>query len=103
MMNSPGMKFTRRLARLGLAAMLVLASLASPGRAQQPVPGQAPGGQVSRSQMMSLMRDACGQDYRTHCHGVRPGGGRALSCLRANQAMLSKPCQMVLQKASHSR
>ncbi len=38
------------------------------------------------------IREACGADYRALCRGVRPGGGRALSCLSEHRASLSPGC-----------
>src|SRR6185437_3834752 len=32
------------------------------------------------------VREACGMDYREHCRGIRPGGGRAISCLAEHEA-----------------
>ncbi len=60
-----------------------------------------PHGQTSPHQMMQIMRAACGTDYRTYCHGVRPGGGAALACLRSHAPSLSQPCQRVLEAAQH--
>jgi hypothetical protein len=58
---------------------------------------------MSPREEAALMRQACGADYRTFCHGVRPGGGRAIACLRDNEASLSSGCQHALMSASQSR
>ncbi len=50
----------------------------------------------------AMMRRACGGDFRALCHGVRPGGGRALACLADHQESLSPPCREALA-AAHGR
>jgi len=45
---------------------------------------------------LQLTREACGQDYRTYCQRVQPGGGRAITCLEANAQSLSPGCQKAL-------
>ena len=40
---------------------------------------------------------ACRGDFRAFCGGVRPGGGRAMMCLREHAAELSPDCQASLQ------
>ncbi len=42
------------------------------------------------------LRAQCGMDFRTHCRGVRPGGGRALACLKDHQESLSPGCKDAL-------
>ena len=49
-------------------------------------------------QELLLMREACGQDYRTFCAGVRILGGGALSCLVSHGANLSPSCKGMLGK-----
>jgi cysteine rich repeat protein len=48
---------------------------------------------------LALLRRACGPDYEANCSGVRPGGGRAVACLAANQDALSPRCQRALSAA----
>ena len=43
-----------------------------------------------------MTRQACGQDYRTYCQGVQPGGGRAITCLESNAQSLSPGCRKAL-------
>ena len=43
-----------------------------------------------------LIRASCRMDYRSLCHGVRPGGGQAMSCLAANENSLSPGCRQAL-------
>jgi hypothetical protein len=50
-----------------------------------------------------LLRADCGYDYRRFCAGVRPGGGRALECLRAHGSQLSSQCRSVLLAAAQHR
>jgi hypothetical protein len=52
---------------------------------------------------MALMRSACGADYRRVCRGVRPGGGQAMQCLKANFQSLSAGCRRVLSQAAVNR
>lgn len=49
-------------------------------------------------QEIALMRQACGQDYRNLCRGVRVIGGGALSCLVSQAPSLSSGCKKVLSK-----
>lgn len=50
-----------------------------------------------REQVM-VLRSACGADARTLCGGVQPGGGRIITCLAANAAVLSPACKDVLSQ-----
>ena len=63
--------------------------------------GTMQGGGVSRMSMreeLMITRQACGQDFRTYCQGVQPGGGRAITCLESNGASLSPGCQKALME-----
>jgi hypothetical protein len=40
--------------------------------------------------------EACRGDYFALCRGIRPGGGRAMMCLREHASELSPPCQQSL-------
>ena len=51
---------------------------------------------MSPRQRAAALRQACGIDYRSFCRGVRPGGGRAIACLRDNAQSLSPGCQDAL-------
>ncbi len=71
---------------------------APPAAAQAPAapaPMHAPP-PLSPREEMALLRGACGGDYRAFCQGVRPGGGRAAQCLRANGQRLSPRCRTAL-------
>lgn len=41
----------------------------------------------------------CEGDYRQHCPGVQPGGGRILACLHKNADRLSQACREGLAQA----
>ncbi len=67
---------------------------------QAPPPPASAAPSMSPRQEMALMRGYCGADYRRYCHGVRPGGGRALQCLQANAPSLSTGCRRALSQAA---
>jgi hypothetical protein len=54
---------------------------------------------MSPRQEIAVLRQFCGADYRALCAGVRPGGGRAIACLRANAPSLSARCKGALMGA----
>ncbi|HXA22634.1 MAG TPA: cysteine rich repeat-containing protein [Acetobacteraceae bacterium] len=56
---------------------------------------------LSRRQRAAILRHACGVDFQNNCHGVQPGGGRALECLMAHRDTLSPGCQQALASAHH--
>ena len=66
---------------------------------------QAQVSQACKAQLASVDRKvkevgaACGDDVRSWCADVKPGGGAILRCLAQNRASLSPPCQEVLQGA----
>jgi hypothetical protein len=41
-------------------------------------------------------RAACGDDAKTLCKGVMPGGGRILDCLAKQKDKLSEACKKVV-------
>jgi hypothetical protein len=43
-----------------------------------------------------VLRSACGDDVRSLCGGVQPGGGRIVQCLATKAASLSSACKEVL-------
>ena len=55
---------------------------------------------MSKKAQLAAMRRACGTDYRVHCHGIPPGGGAAIACLKRNAMTLSPTCQHVLAAAA---
>ena len=60
--------------------------------------GAMPQGGASMRDEFRLTREACGNDYRTYCQRVQPGGGRAITCLEANAQSLSPGCQKALME-----
>jgi hypothetical protein len=51
---------------------------------------------ASKKAALAAIRRACGRDFITHCHGIRPGTGAAATCLERNAATLSPACQHAL-------
>jgi hypothetical protein len=51
---------------------------------------------ASKKAALAAIRRACGRDFVTHCHGIRPGTGAAATCLERNAATLSAPCRHAL-------
>ncbi|MEM7465156.1 MAG: hypothetical protein AAF362_21005 [Pseudomonadota bacterium] len=49
-------------------------------------------------QDFALVRHSCGPDFRKLCGNVILGGGRAVGCLRAHEAMLSQHCKTALME-----
>ena len=46
--------------------------------------------------LASAQMAACAGDAERLCHGMRPGGGRILGCLRGNAASLTPGCRAAL-------
>jgi pyruvate/2-oxoglutarate dehydrogenase complex dihydrolipoamide acyltransferase (E2) component len=69
------------------AAPAETAAPATPATTAKPAPAQ------SKKAQLAAVGRACGADYRTHCHGIRPGTGAAADCLKRNAATLSPACQ----------
>jgi len=51
---------------------------------------------MSLREEIRLVRHTCGPEFRQLCGGVILGGGRAVGCLRENEAELSQQCKMAL-------
>lgn len=45
-----------------------------------------------------VLRSACGQDVRSLCGGIAPGGGRIVQCLATSAGSLSPACKDVLNQ-----
>jgi hypothetical protein len=77
------------------------------GAAAQPTPPaaapQAGRGSAAMREKAGEMRAACGMDYREYCRGIRPGGGRAMSCLAEHEASLSPGCQRAMSAMRQAR
>ena len=71
---------------------------ASPGGAA-PSARAAPPPPLSMRQEAYILREACGTDFQSHCHGVPLGGGRAIACLVSHTSALSPDCQSALASA----
>ena len=61
----------------------------TPGTGPAPAQRMASPGEVRPAQ-------ACREDFAQFCGGIRPGGGRAMMCLRRNASFLSPLCQDAL-------
>lgn len=53
--------------------------------------------QLSMSQKMEL-RDNCGNDIKSLCPGIKPGGGQLMTCIKSKQDQLSKVCADTITK-----
>jgi len=76
-------------------------AMTAPPAALKANPGATPAPSAGTSRMtmreeLMLTRAECGQDYRTYCQRVQPGGGRAIKCLEANGTALTPACQQAL-------
>ena len=58
--------------------------------------GGQPSGPVG-SPVAARPAQACRADFMAFCGGIRPGGGRAMMCLREHAMELSPTCQKSLQ------
>lgn len=65
----------------------------SGGSAEASSPSGNAGGRVDRQ----TIRHLCEADLRTHCTGIRPGGGRLMQCALAHEAQLSADCRAALE------
>ncbi len=54
-------------------------------------------------QQALVLRRACAPDYQRLCHGVAPGGGRAIACLDENASALSPGCRNTLASMRQGR
>jgi hypothetical protein len=94
-------------AGLSPACQHALAAVAGGGAAAKPQPSAAPS-QAAREpgamrENAAQVREACGMDYREHCRGIPPGGGRAISCLAEHEAALSPGCQRAMSAMRQAR
>jgi hypothetical protein len=75
------------------------APAAAPAEAAAPAPAAHPAAKAtpaSKKAQLANIRRSCAADYRTHCHGIPPGGGAAVACLKRNAMTLSAACQHAL-------
>ena len=54
---------------------------------------------TARAQGAGAMRQACGDDVRTLCSGIMPGGGRIKQCMIEKFDKLSDGCKTALKDA----
>ena len=69
---------------------------AAMGAGAATAPQSAGASRMTMREELMLTRAECGQDYRTYCQRVQPGGGRAIKCLEANGTSLTPACQQAL-------
>jgi len=50
--------------------------------------------------LVEIVADGCKTEIDTYCKGVKPGEGRILACLYANQEKLSNRCEYALYDAA---
>lgn len=60
---------------------------------------QAPPAPMTPRMEASLLRRACGEDFRAYCGEVPPGGGRIIACLEENRSNLSRQCRSAIASA----
>jgi hypothetical protein len=94
-------------ASLSPACQHAVAAVGGGGAAAKPAPAAAPS-QAAREpgamrEKAGEVREACGMDYREHCRGIPPGGGRAMSCLAEHDASLSSCCQRAMSAMRQTR
>jgi hypothetical protein len=85
-------KLVRDIALAAGAAAVLTTAFASllPPAAAQTMPSQA-------------LRQACGDDFRKLCAGVKPGEGRVVQCLAAQPDKVSAACKSALQQAQAAK
>jgi hypothetical protein len=54
---------------------------------------------AAQAQDVAAMRQACGDDVRTLCPGIMPGGGRIKQCMIEKFDKLSDGCKTALKDA----
>ena len=82
-------------ALVAASLLLVLSATAAASAERSLTPAQ--------KQAAVALRDACGDDYRRLCAGVRPGGGRVLRCFEDHATDLSPRCSASLEEARRLR
>jgi len=72
------------------------------GQSIAPAPTAPQSRPLTSRQEALMVRRSCAQDYRTLCHGVPLGGGRAIACLRDNAQSLAPACRHALASVGQS-
>ena len=55
---------------------------------------------AAEQRLVEIVADGCKTEIDTYCKGVKPGEGRILACLYANQEKLSNRCEYALYDAA---
>lgn len=63
----------------------------------------APAAALAEAPGRAAIRNACAGDFRKHCPGIQPGGGRLAACLKEKRASFSEACLTKLQQARAQR
>lgn len=63
----------------------------------------APAAAFAQSPGRGAVRSACAADFRTHCPGIKPGGGRLAACLKEKHASFSQACLTTLEQLRAQR
>ena len=90
-------------AAAGLLALLAAAHPSLAAERQPAAPAGAGSAEASSAAAGKASVDRqtigrlCEADLRTHCAGIRPGGGRLMQCARAHEARLSADCRAALE------
>ena len=82
-------------AAAGSAATAAPATAGAPAAAPAPALVLRP---LRPREEIFVLRSACGDDVRSLCGGVQPGGGRIVQCLATKAASLSPACKEVLSQ-----
>jgi hypothetical protein len=85
------------------ACQHALAAVGGGGAAAKSAPAQATREPGAAREKAEQVREACGMDYREHCRGIPPGGGRAISCLAEHETSLSPGCQRAMSAMRQAR
>lgn len=56
--------------------------------------------QAHAAEIPDAVRTACMVDYRVHCAGIVPGGGRMIGCFVEKAGALSQPCRAALSETA---
>ena len=54
-----------------------------------------------RAEKAERVREECKPDAEKFCKGIKPGGGRILSCLKSHQAELNPACAAEFKRAGN--
>jgi len=52
---------------------------------------------------IAAVREACGENIREQCPGVKPSAGRILLCVKEHFAALSEPCKEAIGHAAERK